>query len=265
MSCCPPNAEKYLAASYATTGNTQALANGYEFYSSGSVEATKAILLVPDVFGWNGGRIRNIADWFAEAGYYVVVPKLMVPPLDDGTDGDGLFPNFDFTITEHVSRFPGYMKLVNYNDVLKPRIAAAAEHINSLGINTIHLMGVCWGGWVCFLALADAEINNKFDCVAIPHPSVSLEQMICGKPVADLVDRVTKPVLFMPSKGDPDEYRENGAWYQTLKAKFPTSATVDFAEHNHGFVTRGDVSNPATKEAVEKALSTALSFYKSNE
>ena len=101
--------------------------------------------------------------------------------------------------------------------------------------------------------------------MAIPHPSLSLEQMVCGRPVADLVDRVTKPVLFMPAKGDPDEYRQDGAWHLALKAKFPTSETIDFPEENHGFCSRGDVSVPATKAAVEKALSAAINFFRNHE
>jgi len=265
MSCCPPNAEKYLAPTYDAVGSTHTLKNGHEFYHSGSASSTKAVLLIPDVFGWNGGRIRKIADFFAEAGYYAVVPKLLVPALNGGTDGDGLFPNFDFTISDHLSQFPGYMHTVNFDDVLKPRLLSATAHINSLGITNIHLTGFCWGGWVGFLALADADFANKYIDIAIPHPSVSLEQMLFNRPVADLVNRVNRPVLFMPAKGDPDEYREAGAWYQTLKAKFPTSQTIDFVEQNHGFTTRGDVSDAATKAAVEKALNAALAFYKSNE
>ncbi len=89
MSCCPPNAEKYLAASYSTIGQTHALPNGHEFYITGSTTATKAVIVIPDVFGWNAGRTRNVADWFAEAGYLTIVPKLMVPALEGGTDGDG--------------------------------------------------------------------------------------------------------------------------------------------------------------------------------
>ncbi len=94
MSCCPPNAERYLAATYATCGSTHILPNGYEFYSSSPKDApiTTAVIVIPDVWGWNSGRTRNIADWLAEAGYYALVPKLMIPPLEGGTDGDGRTP-----------------------------------------------------------------------------------------------------------------------------------------------------------------------------
>jgi len=265
MSCCPTNAEKYLAPDYNTTGSTETLANGYEYYHTGSTSSSKAVILIPDVFGWNGGRTRNVADYFAEAGYYVIVPKLLVPALEGGTDGDGLFPHFDWTVAEHVAQFPGYMKVVNFDDVLKPRLLAATAHINSLGINTIHLHGHCWGGWVGCLALADRDFTDKFRCCSIAHPSLSLEQMVMGRPVQDLIDKISKPVLFMPAKGDPDEYRENGAWYKTLKSKFPTSHTIDFPDQNHGFLPRGDINNPDTKASAEKAMDAALAFFKANE
>ena len=90
MSCCPPNADKYLAPTYDTTGKQVTLPSGNEVYQSGSVgESKRAILLIPDVYGWNGGRTRNLADLFAEAGYFVVVPKLLAPGLQGGVDGDG--------------------------------------------------------------------------------------------------------------------------------------------------------------------------------
>jgi hypothetical protein len=88
--CCPPTAEKYLAPDYNFVGTTHSLEDGIEFYKTGSLESKKAIILIPDIFGWNGGRTRNIADYLAEQGYFVVVPKLLTPAIDGGTDGDGM-------------------------------------------------------------------------------------------------------------------------------------------------------------------------------
>ena len=58
-----------------------------EYYSTGTFDSKKSILVIPDVFGWNGGRIRSIADLLANEGYYVMIPKLLTPPLEGGTDG----------------------------------------------------------------------------------------------------------------------------------------------------------------------------------
>lgn len=92
MSCCPPNAEKYLAPDYSAVGSILTLDSGFEAYQTGDITATKkAVILIPDIYGWNGGRTRNIADYLVDYGYYVVVPKLLTPPIDGGTDGDGEF------------------------------------------------------------------------------------------------------------------------------------------------------------------------------
>ena len=57
MSCCPPNSLKYLAPSYQTVGTIQCLPNGYEFYSSGSAANKKAVLIIPDIYGWYMSRV----------------------------------------------------------------------------------------------------------------------------------------------------------------------------------------------------------------
>jgi hypothetical protein len=36
-----------------------------------------------------------VADFFADLGFFVVVPKVLQPVLEGGTDGDGLPPGFD--------------------------------------------------------------------------------------------------------------------------------------------------------------------------
>lgn len=90
MSCCPPNAEPYLAADYSAVGEIVTLPSGLKVYSSGKVsDLSRAVIIVPDVFGWNSGRTRNVADLFASHGYLAIVPQLLAPGLDGGTDGDG--------------------------------------------------------------------------------------------------------------------------------------------------------------------------------
>jgi hypothetical protein len=106
--CCPPNAHKYLAPDYKHVGNILTLEDGTEIYRTGDPSSKKAVLLIPDIFGWNGGRTRNIADFLAENGYYTVIPKLLIPPVDGGTDGDGFikiddFPTFFATLRDRFS------------------------------------------------------------------------------------------------------------------------------------------------------------------
>ena len=56
------------------------------------------------------------------------------------------------------------------------------------------------GGWVGCKILADAVLASNYLSLAIPHPSVQLEQMVFGGDTQALVDQVQRPVLFMPAK-----------------------------------------------------------------
>ena len=113
MSCCPPDSEKYLASDYATVGSVVSLPT-CDFYASGKASSQKAVILIPDVFGWNAGRTRNLADWFGEAGYFAIVPKLLAPGLQGGTDGDGLFPGWDSTNPDHTALSKPYISQFTY-------------------------------------------------------------------------------------------------------------------------------------------------------
>lgn len=120
MSCCPPNAEKYLAPDYSAIGSILTLDSGYEAYQTGDVTATKkAVILIPDIYGWNGGRTRNIADYLVGYGYYVVVPKLLTPPIDGGTDGDGEFTTDRISPYVHVFSALLYLRVVQDSSLSK--------------------------------------------------------------------------------------------------------------------------------------------------
>jgi dienelactone hydrolase len=80
MACCPSNAHGYLASSRDHKGTKITVSGGTEVYSTGALGSSgRAILICPDIWGWDSGRLRNIADHLADAGYLVVVPKILQP------------------------------------------------------------------------------------------------------------------------------------------------------------------------------------------
>ena len=96
--------------------------------------------MIPDVWGWDSGRSRVIADYFSDKGYLVIVPKLLQPPFEGGTDGDGLSPGFDFATRG--AEFGPYMQTISWDGVLKPRLQAILEYLsNSKGINKVAISG----------------------------------------------------------------------------------------------------------------------------
>eukprot|EP01035_Chromulina_nebulosa_P022335 gene22335-28923_t len=111
MTCCPPGSEGYLASDYIPKGHV-IKENDIEFYSTIlpiNQPIKYGIVLFPDIYGWNGGRIRAIADYLAESGFLTVVPKVLFNTIDGGgTDGDGLPPDFNF-VTDG-AKFLGFVK-----------------------------------------------------------------------------------------------------------------------------------------------------------
>lgn len=71
----PP--EKFLAHDYVPTGRQLKLKDDTELYASGSAQAKKGVILLPDTMGWNAGRIRSIADFLGENECLAVVPALL--------------------------------------------------------------------------------------------------------------------------------------------------------------------------------------------
>jgi hypothetical protein len=104
--CCPSTGHpSFLSAGYVCQGRTRKLRDGTSLYVAGKARAdalsgASVIILVPDVWGWNGGRTRAVADHMVSSGAcdFCLVPKLLTPPLDGGTDDDGLPPDFDLQV-----------------------------------------------------------------------------------------------------------------------------------------------------------------------
>ena len=153
------------------------------------------------------------------------------------------------------------------------------NYLKSVGIEKIYLLGFCWyacisfrifeiffifsccrGGWVGTYMLSSPGYEN-FVCQAIGHPSVHLEERAFQRSIQDLFDRVQRPTLLLPTRGDPDGYRESGSYYLSLKSRLPSSETFDFPEQEHGFIPRSDISIEANKIAVDLALEKILNYF----
>merc|ERR550532_3775810 len=92
MACCPAHAVPYLAADHVDEGS-KGQSDGVYYYHVGG--GPIGLMLLSDIFGWNSGRIRAIADAFAKKGFNVWIPAVM-DPVEGGTDGDALPPDFNF-------------------------------------------------------------------------------------------------------------------------------------------------------------------------
>lgn len=258
--CCPQGSLPYLKSDYTPTGKKvsfpalsaeeasacggEAVADATEAYVVGtSRDPTEAVIFIPDIWGWDSGRTRAIADSIAAIDYKVIIPKVLQPPMEGGTDGDGLPTPFDTG-----TRGAEFMAHGSHHWTWKnvgPKVVAILKALKSEGVQRFVFVGVCYGAWISALV---SKMDTSVVGIFSPHPSISLEQKFAGKDPAALCKEIQCEVFVCPAGNDPADYDEGGAMFSAFK---PGSKTVRFPTEKHGFFSRGDMSNEATKKAID--------------
>lgn len=211
-------------------------------YATGNPTNGNGVVLVPDVWGWDSGRVREWADDLsAKLGAYCIVPKFLSGgnppfngPFEGGTNGDGLPPTLDLD-KRGKEAFPFILSFKW--DIIQPRMVNAMAHMKEKGCTKIGGVGFCWGGWALFHG---SGAGGDLACCAIPHPSCHLEGMFKGDPVA-LAGTVKCPCLMMPAGNDPDLYLPGTG---AVMGKLPAgSESKPFPDMLHGWSIRGDLAD----------------------
>jgi dienelactone hydrolase len=259
--CCPEGSHGYLAAEGTDVGAVKAH-EGVEFYECGDSGATEALLIIPDVWGWNGGRTRRVADYLSQnlsQPTLCIVPKLLSPAFEGGTDGDALPPDFD--MASRREEFTEYIGQYKFDKVILPKLKTLFAYISSKGITKVKIVGICWGFWVAAKLLNVKDLAGIVVACVAPHPSVTLEENIFAKDSVQVMQGITTPTLLLPTKNDPDSYREGGELLEALLEGDNTqSGYSDYKEVSHGFLVRGDTGDGTVKTHVDRAIKETIDF-----
>lgn len=226
--CCPPHSLPYLADKCEHTGEITTIEDEQvEVYVTGPSGAAAALLVYSDVWGWHSGRVRALADAFGVEGYRVYVPKLLTPPLEGGTDGDGLPPTFD--LSKRGGDMMAWLKSIGPWSAYEPKVKALISYAKADGAKALGCVGFCWGGWASFHTSA---MTKDVKCGVIFHPSCQLEAAHGGD-LGEFIKAVQAPMYFMPSKDEDKElYGDEG----TFIAGVAGSKTKYFEDMSRGRV-----------------------------
>lgn len=237
QSCCPIGSEPKLEATYKARGNLSTLGD-LPIYTVG--EGDKAIIMVYDIFGFDAGRIRLMCDQFADAGFFVILPDFFRAKPWEGEDWSKLGEFFKEFAWERLNG--------DLNTHIYP-------YLEQRGVKSIGAVGCCWGDYIVFQASASGKINAGVGF----HPTLTK----FAESADSLAERTKCPHFLMPAGNDPEELKEGGSVEKILKGKFGDKVRVKtFPDASHGWVPRGDLSNPNNARDYKEAMQLAIDYFK---
>ncbi len=259
MSCCPPDSLPYLKSDTSNSGECKQI-ESVEFYEvgGGSTSSGKAVLILSDVWGWDSGRVRALADHFSkELDALVVIPKLLSEPaFEGGTSGDALPPDFD--MPGRRVEFVEWMKTSHPFSKQEPNLQSLVTYLDSK-CSKMYVIGICWGAYCAYKLGGIESLRSKCVAMATPHPSVGAAEGLFGEETLDVVKANPIPALFLPAGNDSDDYRDPGGTILMNAAK--GSEVCDFPAMKHGFFTRGNADDDAVAKDVQKAVEAIVAFF----
>ncbi|PHH72379.1 hypothetical protein CDD80_4579 [Ophiocordyceps camponoti-rufipedis] len=237
--CC--NIPPVVSKGYKTRGSYVDV-GGYRSYVTGPEDATKALIVIYDIFGYFEQTLQgaDILAYGSEHKYRVFMPDwfrgkpcpIEWYPPDTKEKEKNLGEFFSsYPPPNTAAHIPAYVGAVKEKN----------PSISKLGV-----VGYCWGGKV--VALSTKAANNPFSVAASVHPAM-----------VDPADAegIKIPMALLASKDEPSEavHKFEGA----LKGP---KLVETFSDQIHGWMAaRADLSNSRVKEEYERGYKTLLKFF----
>jgi len=213
--------------------------------SSNHHNQNAAIISFQDIYAYDSARALAVADQLAaDTGCSVVHVDFT---SDNAFTGEG---DLKAWVLER-----------SYDTFIKPKLVhTVVPYIQqTLGATKIAAVGFCWGSYLALSASADIPLVATVQF----HPSLKLHGFFDeSDPECNTVAEkaASTPHLLVAAGNDPEFVGPDGSVMKILQAKNPKSRGVVLKAMSHGFVNRGDVSDPAVKEGVKSALEMAAAF-----
>lgn len=224
-------------------------------------DRSKTLVFLTDIFGYELPNTRLLADEYAKAGFYVIVPDILQgdpcdisflqnvePPLKDKKQA-GLVDNAKNTAI--VAATLGTWLPKHREGVTLPIVEKLIDDVRAApGTKKIGTVGFCFGGRYSIIMA-----HNKVDAAYACHPSLVA--------IPGDFDPVTKPLSL--AVGTEDSLLDNKSNDQIKeildkKSDVPTEVVV-YKDQVHGFTLRGDFSSDDDKKAMDDALKQGIAWF----
>lgn len=211
---------------------------GIAAYETGDKTSKRALVIGIDIFGYDFLNTNLVADHFAEKGYYVLVPDILLgDPYDTANFTMESLQKWRVNHGNDVTCAKWHEYLVE----LKKNIASDAE---------LYGVAYCFGAPCIF---SELKKDGLLKAGAVAHPTgVSIEA----------VEAVEKPILISAAQHDPvfpPELRHKTE--EALLAKNAVYQIDLFSQVEHGFAIKGDITKPEVKYAKEKCFTDVVCWF----
>lgn len=246
--CCPPGSHQAPALEsdedVKTRGSLITLGESTPcYYTSGEESSTKAIVVYTDVWGFQS-RIHSLCDYLAINGNFHV---LCVDCFRGETKDD------------HADMI-AWFKTVPYDPVVAQDTKLCLDYLTTKhGVTSFGAIGFCWGAWVIGKS---CEAGVPWNAALSFHPSFMIEKVAFGGDPIKLMQGISCPLMLLPGGNDPDWTMPESPEFQLLTKN--GSKSVPFRDMVHGWMTRGDRSDPKIDRDISEALRHALDFLTNN-
>eukprot|EP01036_Dinobryon_divergens_P022339 gene22339-30584_t len=252
--CCPPGslpfAEKF--ADYTPKGVVQNLGD-LPIYLVGDKSNRKAVIVSYDIYGFDAGRTREICDHIAAAGFLVLLPDFF----------RGKHWTVELEDNEPDKKGPFIKSLSNPEDILADTTTKILPFLqNECQATSISCVGFCFGGYVAYLI---SQLKDCLTCAAGVHSSIRIFNFH-GSNESAATRLVTCPQMLLQAGNDNANGKPDSEVHEILSSlPFGTKCVLrEFPEMAHGWVLRGDISNPAIAEGVTDAMRLVVEFITAN-
>lgn len=249
-------------------------------YVTGAALASKdlkrVVFVFSDVYGYDTGNHILFADVLADR-LDATKTAVLMPDLFRGNPiAQPLFPSFLPDSLGMLATLPAFLYRIRFNhppikverDLTEQILPWLRKQVPNLAQIGTSCLGFCFGGWVVARSLALEELNLK--CGVGVHPSFIVESKVHRGDEAELVMRIgRKPVLLLPAGNDSKEIKVGGQHTKALaKARNVPEDAIALEspgmKMKHGWVSRGDGTDPTVSKCQEDAMVAIVNFLEQN-
>ncbi len=225
-----------------------------------SKDKSKTLIFLVDIFGYEFPNTRLLADEYAKAGFYVLVPDILQgdplpisflqnvePPLKDQEQA-GLVDKAKNTAIMGATFGTWLPK--HREAVTLPIVEKFVDEVKKTpDTGKVGTIGFCFGGRYSIL-MAHGKVDAAYAC----HPSLVA--------IPGDFDPVTKPLsLAVGTKDSLLSDEQNNQIKAILDKKSVPTELVKYEDQIHGFSLRGDWSSDKDKKAQDDALQQGIAWF----